>query len=87
MSEYRRGANGLEIIGGTNVYVEQMTQAEYDDMTQAQQDDNHFRVVVNPHGDEPGLQASEISSQAVSGCDNVEDALTALLNRIVALGG
>ena len=86
MAEYRRTANGLEVIGGTNVYVEQMTQDEYDAMSQAQQDDNHFRVITDAEG-EPGLQASEIASQAVSGCNNVEDALTALLNRIVALGG
>ena len=88
MAEYIKTINGsLLPIGGTNVYVEQMTQADYDDMSQAQQDDNHFRVITDSEEGEPGLQASEITSHAVSGCDNVEDALTALLNRIVALGG
>lgn len=82
MAEYLRTANGLEVIGGTNVYVEQMTQAEYDDMSQAQQDDNHFRVITDADG-EPGLQASEVSSSAVSGCDNVEDALALIFGKSI----
>lgn len=72
MAEYLRTANGLEVIGGTNVYVEQMSQAEYDALPSATKDDNHFRVVVNPDGDEPGLQASEITTSTGS---NVDDAL------------
>lgn len=74
MAEYIKTPNGSFLpIGGLNVYVEQMTQAEYDALPQATQDDNHFRVVVNPDGDEPGLQASEI----VSDDGNVQDDINA----------
>ena len=75
MAEYKRAANGLEVIGGTNVYVQQMTQAEYDDMSQAQQDDNHFRVITDSDEGEPGLQASEISTSDGS---NVQDVISPL---------
>ena len=62
MAEYLKTINGsLLPIGGTNVYVEQMSQAEYDALPSATQDDNHFRVITEADG-EPGLQASEIAT-------------------------
>lgn len=81
MAEYLKTINGsLLPIGGTNVYVEQMTQSEYDALPSATKDDNHFRVVVNPDGDEPGLQASEI----VSDDGNVQDDINACKYKLLA---
>ena len=78
MAEYLKTINGsLLPIGGTNVYVEQMTQAEYDALPSATKDDNHFRVITDADG-EPGLQASEI----VSDDGNVQDDLNALFGKI-----
>lgn len=83
MAEYLKTINGsLLPIGGTNVYVEQMTQAEYDALPSATKDDNHFRVVVNPDGGEPGIRASEI----VSDDGNVQDDINSLQWKVISSG-